>query len=117
MGSGRQELLDVLRATRALLACPGNDFAWSSWEGPDEALRELDGFISAVEAGGLPGRLDLERLFAPTGPAQEASLSSGWAEEFLAVAARFDAAAEHAYGEQDIRHAGERHPHESPHER
>ena len=100
MGPGRQELLDVLRATRALLARPGNDFAWSSWEGPDEALREVDGFISTVEAGGLPRRLDLARLFAPTGPAQEVSLSSGWGEEFIAVAARFDSAAERAYREQ-----------------
>jgi hypothetical protein len=30
-------------------------------------------------------------LFAPTGPLQELSLSSGWADDFLKLASRFDA--------------------------
>ncbi|HEX8181606.1 MAG TPA: hypothetical protein VF525_18845 [Pyrinomonadaceae bacterium] len=34
----------------------------------------------------------MEVLFAPTGPMQEVSLSSGWGEEFLALAERFDEA-------------------------
>jgi len=29
-------------------------------------------------------------LFAPTGPIQEVSLSSGWGQEFLELAERFD---------------------------
>jgi hypothetical protein len=37
-------------------------------------------------------------LFAPTGPIREVSLSSGWAEESLALAERFDAATEALYG-------------------
>jgi hypothetical protein len=32
----------------------------------------------------------LRFLFAPTGPLQETSMASGWAAEFLALAARFD---------------------------
>ena len=32
-------------------------------------------------------------LFLPTGPIQEVSLSSGWGDEFVALADRFDAAA------------------------
>jgi hypothetical protein len=94
----RRELADVLRAARALVARPGNDFAWSSWEGPDEALRELDRLIQAVEAGPLPERLDLAVLFGPTGRIQEVSLSSGWGTEFLAVSITFDAALQRVYG-------------------
>jgi hypothetical protein len=94
----RRELAGVLRAARALLALPGNDFAWSSWADAPTALAALDGPIAAVEAGELPPPLDLAVLFAPTGPMQEVSLSSGWAHEFLAVAARFDTAAERVYG-------------------
>ena len=43
---------------------------------------------------GLPlddaGRDRLQLLFAPTGALQETSLSSGWGEEFVALATRFD---------------------------
>jgi hypothetical protein len=95
---GRRELVGVLCEARFLLALPGNDFAWSSWADAPAALAELDRRIAAVEAGELPPLLDLAVLFAPTGPMQEVSLSSGWAHEFLAVAARFDAAAERVYG-------------------
>jgi hypothetical protein len=92
-----QELVDVLRDARSLLERPGNDFVWSSWEGADEALRELDELIAAVESGPLPERLDLAVLFAPTGPIQEVSISSGWAGQFLVLASRFDLAAERVY--------------------
>jgi len=37
-------------------------------------------------------------LFAPTGPIQEVSLSSGWGDAFLKIAEQFDRAAERAYG-------------------
>ena len=94
------ELVDVLREARALLALPDNDFTWSSWEGAPAALEELDRQIAAIEAGQLPPRLELSVLFVPTGPMQEVSLCSGWAHEFLAVASRFDAAAERLWAER-----------------
>jgi hypothetical protein len=93
----RRELMDVLRQARELLALPGNDFAWSSWKDGAAALAELDQQIAVIESGDLPPQLDLAVLFAPTGPMQEVSLSSGWANEFLVVADRFDAAAERVY--------------------
>jgi hypothetical protein len=94
----RQQLVEVLREARALLALPGNDFAWSSWADAPAALAELDRQIAALERGQLPPRLDVAVLFAPTGPMQEVSLSSGWAQEFLDVATRFDAVARRVWG-------------------
>jgi hypothetical protein len=88
----RRELLDALREVRALLARPDNDFLWSSWEDADEALAEIDGPIHALESGRLPDRFTLSVLFAPTGPLQETALSSGWGDEFLALASRCDGA-------------------------
>jgi hypothetical protein len=52
----------------------------------------LDGILSALQSGVLPEGLWMEVLFAPTGPIQEVSLSSGWGGEFLALAERFDEA-------------------------
>ena len=87
----RDALLTVLRDTRLLLARPENDFTWSSWEDTDAALREIDALIALVSNGALPDRRQLAVLFAPTGPIQEVSVSSGWGEMFLELAERLDA--------------------------
>ena len=87
----RDALLTTLRDTRLLLARPENDFTWSSWEDTDAALREIDALIALVSNGALPDRRQLAVLFAPTGPIQEVSVSSGWSEMFLELAERLDA--------------------------
>ena len=91
------ELLAVLRETRALLARPDNDFAWSSWRDGRAALSEMDGHIAKLEQEQMPSLSEIAILFAPTGPIQEVSLSSGWGREFLAVSAKFDSVTEAAY--------------------
>lgn len=93
----RQELLDVLRETRAMLALPDNEFMWSSWEDADDALREMDGLIGHLEAGGLPYHSAISILFTVTGPIQETAVSSGWGDEFLVLADRCDAAVAKVY--------------------
>jgi hypothetical protein len=89
----RDALVSVLLAARELLQLPGNSFDWSSWKGPEDAVKEIDELIEALRRGETP-KLALEVLFAPTGPIQEVSVSSGWAQEFLDVASRFDSALE-----------------------
>jgi hypothetical protein len=86
------KLISVFEDARELFADPGNDFAWSSWAGREDAIEEVDGILSTLRLGVLPGRLTMEVLFAPTGPIQEVSLSSGWGGELLALAERFDEA-------------------------
>ena len=93
-----ENLVTVLREASILLESPDNDFSWSSWMDTESATQEIDDLTLQVEAGTLPPRLDLEVLFAPTGPIQEVSVSSGWGQDFLRLAARFDAAVEDAYG-------------------
>jgi len=82
-----QKLIDVLKEARALLALEGNDFLWSSWRDQNQAIAEIDSIITALENGSIP---EIGVLFAPTGPIQEASLSSGWGNEFIELAERFD---------------------------
>ena len=93
----RSELFDILKQSRELLARPSNCFDWSSWEDAEDALREMDALIDILTWGGLPDRLVVSVLFAPTGPIQEVSLSNGWAYEFLILAERFDRAEKLAY--------------------
>ena len=88
----RDALLDALRETRALLARPENNFDWSSWENGEAALREIDVLIASLNDGTLRDPKDVTVLFAPTGPVQEVSVSSGWGDAFLELADRVDAA-------------------------
>ena len=85
-------LLDVFHRARDLVARPGNDFAWSSWRDGDHALEEIDAIILRLQRGEIPARQAMSILFAPTGPMQELSLSSGWGNRFLGLAEEFDAA-------------------------
>ena len=85
-------LADVLRSALELLSLPDNDFAWSSWRDQTAATAEVKSLLSLVEAGALPDRISVSVLFGPTGPIQEVSLSSGWADTFLKVAERYDRA-------------------------
>jgi hypothetical protein len=86
------KLIFVFEETRRLLALPENDFTWSSWENKEAALDEIDGVLSALRSGSLPAESTLEVLFAPTGPVQEVSLSSGWGDDFVRLSALFDEA-------------------------
>lgn len=95
----RDELIEVLLSAKDLLGRPGNDFSWSSWESASQALAELDELITAVREGDFP-QLTLEVLFAPTGPIQEVSISSGWSQQFIELANKFDASIERLAGQR-----------------
>jgi len=82
-----QKLIKVLRQARVLLALESNDFSWSSWKDQNHAISEIDSIIISLENGSIP---EIGVLFAPTGPIQEVSLSSGWAQEFLDLAELYE---------------------------
>jgi hypothetical protein len=82
-----QKLIAILKETRAFLTSADSDFSWSSWADQNQALSEIDSIIAELERGVVR---DIRVLFAPTGPIQEVSLSSGWGEKFPELAERFD---------------------------
>ncbi|MCP3433641.1 hypothetical protein [Stutzerimonas stutzeri] len=83
-------LIHVLESAIELVSLPDNDFCWSSWESEQEAKQEMLALIGSVKAGVLPEKLKIAVLFAPTGPLQEVSMSSGWADAYLKIADRYD---------------------------
>jgi hypothetical protein len=83
-------LVSILEEARGLVAAADNDFTWSSWRDRDDALDEIDRLLSELRFGIIPSVLTLNVLFAPTGPIQEVSLSSGWGDVFVELAGRFD---------------------------
>ena len=90
--SAPHPLIQVLEEARRLIAQPENDFSWSSWEDAAHALQEIGQLLEEFRRGDFSRRGDLEVVFAPTGPMQELSLSSGWSQEFLQLAGRYDEA-------------------------
>jgi len=82
-----EELISVIKETRSYLAREENDYSWSPCRDRDHALSELDSILAQLENGSIP---DIEILFAPTGPIQEVSLSSGWSRQYIQLAERFD---------------------------
>jgi hypothetical protein len=83
-------MIAVFEDAISALQRPGNDFVWSGWDDEAEALLEVGAVVDELRGGSVPERLKMEILFAPTGPIQEVSVSSGWGTEFLALADRFD---------------------------
>lgn len=86
------ELAVVLRRIAELLGRDDVDTAWSGYE-PEELRSEVQSFLERAETGPPLGQAQWRRLrvlFAPTGPLQETSLSSGWGAEFVELARRFD---------------------------
>ncbi|AYN96966.1 hypothetical protein EAW52_25060 [Pseudomonas sp. LTJR-52] len=85
-----ESLIHVLESAIELVSIPDNDFCWSSWDGEQEAKQEILNLIAAIKNGVLPDKVKIAVLFASTGPLQEVSLSSGWADAFLKVAEKYD---------------------------
>ena len=89
-GTPEAQLSQLLEATLELVELPDNDFSWSSWRDATHASSELGEYLAQVRSGRLPNKIVLSVIFATTGPLQELSLSSGWADAFLKLADRFD---------------------------
>lgn len=88
----RPLLIEVLEEACSLLSRPANEFAWSGWEDAADAFAEIEPLVAQLKSGVMPPSSALSILFAPTGPLQEVGLSSGWGDEFVELANRFDAA-------------------------
>jgi hypothetical protein len=90
--SDNAELATVLRRVAELLSRDDPDAGWYAY-GAGDLRSKVNHFLQHADAD-LPlneTEYDTLRfLFAPTGPLQETSMASGWATEFLTLAARFD---------------------------
>ena len=86
----KSELIEILRSAIELLSLPENDFCWSFWEDKTKVIEEINKLIKLIEKDSIPERLEVNLLFAPTGPIQEVSMSSGWSAIFLKLAEKYD---------------------------
>jgi hypothetical protein len=90
--SSNVALAAVLRRVAELVNRDDADMGWTVYEAGD--LRSKVRYFLKKADADLPlnetESNELRSLFAPTGPLQETSMASGWADEFLALSVRFD---------------------------
>lgn len=67
------------------------DTAWPSFDDESSLIGEVERLALLVEEDEPSAAEGMWLLFAPTGALQETALSSGWHDEYMALAQRFDA--------------------------
>ncbi len=87
-------VISILQEVKRVIEHPGTDVVWTRYDSVEEAAEDISQHVERLRSGDLSKIEDLTLLFAPTGSLQEISISSGWSEGFLYLAARFDRAIE-----------------------
>jgi len=85
-------VIKVLKKTKAIIKNTTIDVAWSQFESEEEVIEALDEQMEKLISHDFSTIWDLILLFAPTGSLQEISISSGWGDEYLTLAFEFDTA-------------------------
>jgi hypothetical protein len=83
-------IADILKEIRDIVDSPDTDVTWSRYESVEEAIEELDLYITKMDSQEESAIKNIITLFAPTGALQEISINSGWGEEFIEISSRFD---------------------------
>jgi hypothetical protein len=86
------EVVAVLREVLAISTGGDQDVDWSSWSSTEQMNAELTAHMALLEHGDRSGLADLYVLFLPTGALGEVAISSGWVEQYVRLAERFDRA-------------------------
>ena len=87
------KLILIIDEVQVLVNRTGNNFDWSSWNDSAHASTELDSIRKLICSDTELSLSKMNGIFLPSGPLQELSLSSGWGDEFVALANRYDEAA------------------------
>ena len=67
-----------------------SDVVWTRYDSAKKFRDDLDNYINRLKANDKSCLEELNIVFAPTGSLQEHSISNGWADEYIAIAERFD---------------------------
>lgn len=83
-------LSDLLTEIRNLVDSPNTNVTWSRFKTVEDILMIIDTLKQRITLRDDKAISELIILFGPTGSFQEISIDSGWGEEFIKLAARFD---------------------------
>lgn len=63
---------------------------WTRFETGDALIQAVEGVAERLESGDTTAIQELKLLLAPTGAVQETAMRSGFHDEYMRLAARFD---------------------------
>lgn len=69
-----------------------SDIVWTRFNTPKEMPQEIAYYLELLKKGDMGCLNNISLLFAPTGAFQEHSISNGWSEAYVRMAAFFDQA-------------------------
>lgn len=81
------KLIEIIK----LKITANTDLMWTHYNSIEELIAEIDLNSKLLENNDKKGLEFFQLLFLPTGTLQEISIQNGWAEEYLKLAAEFDA--------------------------
>ena len=84
------ELLQIVNQLIAICEVPPQYVDWAGYEDQDELLEDLRDHARRLGAGDTGRLSELHVLFLPTGPLQDIAIDSGWHDNYMTLASRFD---------------------------
>jgi len=83
-------LIQLLLELKSLIARASADVTWSQYDNKEQVLQNIYSFIERVKQNDSSVIEEINIFFAPPGSFQEIAISSGWGDEYMKLAARFD---------------------------
>jgi hypothetical protein len=84
------EAIKQISRLKILLSLPTTDVIWSNYNSADEVIKDLEDIEKGLKRSDKNAVDRLYFLLAPTGSLQEISISSGWGNEYLEIAATLE---------------------------
>lgn len=92
MNTYQEQILKLLSEVERIINSYEQDLVWSKYDSIEEVNADLAKFKAKVIEGDKTAIREIGYAFASTSSFQEISISSGWGQEFLKIAALIDTA-------------------------
>lgn len=96
-------IIEVLESIKERLNSPDTNFLHSRFDSQEDIINELENHILKLKNKDFSNIEELIILFAPTSDLQEIAIDSGWGQQFLDFAERFDSAIDEIIEEFNIK--------------
>ena len=84
-----QNLIDIITKVKLNIS-DDSDMAWTQYNTAKELRDELEIYTQELRNGDMRSLEKIKLLFLPTATFQEHAISNGWADEYVALAEKFD---------------------------
>jgi hypothetical protein len=86
------KITSLIKEIIEIIQLPSTNTDFSEWDTPLDAVNHFNRILKELESDGgkTTAIAKLKIIFAPTGSLQDLAISSGWGNEYLDLAEKFD---------------------------